>query len=100
MSVRMIRRRALEAGIKTEIGCHTFGATGITAYLKNGGWLEIAHQTAAHESVAHGWGFCGRRLEMNKYYLISKPHNLVLRRCSSNSSCVEILFLPRSTHLE
>jgi hypothetical protein len=53
MSGRMIRRRALATGIKTEIGCHTFRATGITAYFKNGGWLEIAHQTAAHESVAH-----------------------------------------------
>jgi hypothetical protein len=31
-------------GIKTEIGCHTFRATGITAYLKNGGKLEIAQQ--------------------------------------------------------
>ena len=47
---RMIRRRALSAGIKTEIGCHTFRATGITAYLKNGGRLEIAQQMAAHES--------------------------------------------------
>jgi integrase len=47
---RMIRRRALEAGIETEIGCHTFRATGITAYLKNGGKLEIAQQMAAHES--------------------------------------------------
>jgi integrase len=48
---RMIRRRALAAGIKTEIGCHTFRATGITAYLKNGGKLEIAQQMAAHESA-------------------------------------------------
>ena len=47
---RMIRRRALLAGIKTEIGCHTFRATGITAYLKNGGRLEVAQQMAAHES--------------------------------------------------
>jgi integrase/recombinase XerD len=47
---RMIRRRALAAGIKTEIGCHTFRATGITAYLRNGGKLEIAQQMAAHES--------------------------------------------------
>ena len=47
---RMIRRRALTAGIKTEICCHTFRATGITAYLKNGGRLEIAQQMAAHES--------------------------------------------------
>jgi integrase len=38
------------AGIRTRIGCHTFRATGITAYLKNGGKLEIAQQMAAHES--------------------------------------------------
>ena len=48
---RMIRRRAAQAGIQTEIGCHTFRATGITAYLKNGGRLEIAQQMAAHESA-------------------------------------------------
>jgi integrase/recombinase XerD len=48
---RMIRRRALAAGIETEIGCHTFRATGITAYLKNGGKLEIAQRMAAHESA-------------------------------------------------
>jgi hypothetical protein len=45
----MIRRRAAEAGIKTEIGCHTFRAPGITSYLKNGGKLEIAQQMANHE---------------------------------------------------
>jgi site-specific recombinase XerD len=48
---RMIRRRAENAGIKTEIGCHSFRATGITAYLKNGGKLEIAQQMANHESA-------------------------------------------------
>jgi integrase/recombinase XerD len=47
---RMIRRRARATGIKTKIGNHTFRATGITAYLKNGGKLEIAQQIAAHES--------------------------------------------------
>jgi integrase/recombinase XerD len=36
----MIRRRAKAAGIAAEIGCHTFRATGITAYLANGGALE------------------------------------------------------------
>ncbi len=46
----MIRRRASGAGIKTLIGCHTFRATGITAYLTNGGKLEVAQQMAAHES--------------------------------------------------
>jgi len=42
----MIRRRAAGAGIKTLIGCHTFRATGIAAYLKNGGKLEVAQQMA------------------------------------------------------
>ncbi len=47
---RMIRGRAKAAGIKTKLGCHTFRATGITAYLENGGTLEHAQQIAAHES--------------------------------------------------
>jgi site-specific recombinase XerD len=48
---RMIRRRAGDAGIKTTIGCHTFRATGITEYLRNGGKLEVAQQMANHESA-------------------------------------------------
>lgn len=48
---RMIRRRALAAGIETKIGCHTFRATGITEYLRNGGKLEVAQQMANHESA-------------------------------------------------
>ncbi len=48
---RMIKRRAKDARIETAIGCHTFRATGITAYLRNGGRLEIAQQMAAHESA-------------------------------------------------
>ena len=36
----MIRRRAVAAGIATKLGNHSFRATGITAYLKNGGTLE------------------------------------------------------------
>src|ERR1017187_9268722 len=47
----MVRRRAAGAGIATKIGNHTFRATGITAYLKNGGKLEVAQQMAAHESA-------------------------------------------------
>jgi integrase/recombinase XerD len=52
---RMIRRRAAAIGIKTEIGCHTFRATGITAYLKNGGRrgrAEPARQGGAQASHA------------------------------------------------
>jgi site-specific recombinase XerD len=48
---RMIRRRADDAGIMTRIGCHTFRATGITEYLRNGGKLEVAQQMANHESA-------------------------------------------------
>jgi site-specific recombinase XerD len=47
---RMIRRRAIAAGIKTRIGNHSFRATGITQYLRNGGRRELAQQMAAHES--------------------------------------------------
>jgi site-specific recombinase XerD len=47
---RMIRRRAVAVGIHAPIGNHTFRATGITAYLANGGALEHAQEMAAHES--------------------------------------------------
>ncbi|CPF80233.1 phage integrase family protein [Burkholderia pseudomallei] len=47
----MVRRRALAAGIGTKIGNHTFRATGITAYLKNGGTLENAAAMANHAST-------------------------------------------------
>ncbi len=46
----MIKRRAIAAGLSLRIGNHTFRATGITAYLENGGTLEHAQQIAAHES--------------------------------------------------
>jgi len=46
----MVRRRAAAAGILAPIGNHTFRATGITAYLANGGALEHAQSMAAHES--------------------------------------------------
>jgi site-specific recombinase XerD len=47
----MIGRRAAAAGISTKIGNHTFRATGITAYLKNGGTLEKAAAMANHSST-------------------------------------------------
>lgn len=48
---QMIRRRAAAADISTKVGNHTFRATGITAYLKNGGTLEKAAQMANHAST-------------------------------------------------
>jgi len=50
-ALAMIRRRAAAAGIATKLGNHSFRATGITAYLKNGGKLEVAQQMANHEST-------------------------------------------------
>jgi integrase/recombinase XerD len=47
----MIQRRALAAGVRTKISCHSFRATGITTYLQNGGKLEVAQQMAGHESA-------------------------------------------------
>jgi integrase len=44
------RRRTAEAGFKTKLGCHTFRATGLTAYLEVGGTLENAQAMVAHES--------------------------------------------------
>jgi len=47
----MIQRRTTAAGIGTKVGNHSFRATGITAYLKNGGTLEKAAVMANHAST-------------------------------------------------
>lgn len=49
--LRMVKRRAKSAEVSDRICCHTFRATGITAYLENGGTLEGAQAIAAHESA-------------------------------------------------
>ncbi len=49
-ALRMIKRRAKAAGLAPAVSCHTFRATGITAYLENGGTIENAQAIAAHES--------------------------------------------------
>ena len=49
-ALRMIKRRCKTVGLPPKICCHTFRATGITAYLDNGGTLEHAQAIAAHES--------------------------------------------------
>ena len=48
--LRMIKRRVKAAGLPDSTRCHTFRATGITAYLENGGTVEKAQAIAAHES--------------------------------------------------
>jgi integrase len=61
----MTRRRAQSAGIKTKIGNHSFRATGITAYLKNGGTLEKAAAMANHASTRTTQLYDRRRDEMS-----------------------------------
>jgi len=46
----MIKRRAKAAALPYSTCCHTFRATGITAYLENGGTLEHAQTIVNHES--------------------------------------------------
>jgi site-specific recombinase XerD len=46
----MVKRRARAAGLPDGVCNHTFRATGITAFLENGGTVEKAQQIAAHES--------------------------------------------------
>jgi site-specific recombinase XerD len=49
-ALRMVKRRAKVAGLPDSTCCHTFRATGITAYLDAGGTIENAQAIAAHES--------------------------------------------------
>ncbi len=49
--LRMVKRRAKRAGIASRVCCHTMRATGITAYLENGGSVEHAQNIANHESI-------------------------------------------------
>jgi len=48
--LRMIKRRVADADLPASTCCHTFRATGITAYLDNGGTIENAQSIAGHES--------------------------------------------------
>jgi integrase/recombinase XerD len=49
-AIRMVKRRGRRLNLPPGLCCHTFRATGITAYLENGGTIEKAQQIAAHES--------------------------------------------------
>jgi integrase/recombinase XerD len=49
-ALNMVKRRARTAGLSPRVCCHTFRATGITAYLEEGGTIEKAQRIACHES--------------------------------------------------
>ena len=40
-ALKMIKRRAPKVGLPAEICAHSFGGTGITEYLRNGGDVEL-----------------------------------------------------------
>lgn len=61
----MTRRRARAADIETKVLNHTFRATVITAYLKNGGTLEKAAAMANHASIKTTQLYDRRRDEMS-----------------------------------
>ena len=61
----MVQRRARTAGLARRIGNHTFRATGITAYLKNGGTLEKAAAMANHASTRTTQLYDRRRDELS-----------------------------------
>lgn len=51
--LRMLKARAEEAGFDPDrVCCHTFRGTGITAYLENGGRLEVAQHIAGHADAS------------------------------------------------
>ena len=47
---RMVKRRVTAAELGVAANCHTFRASGITAYLLNGGTLERAQAIARREN--------------------------------------------------
>ena len=49
--LKMIKRRAQAVGLPETIGCHSFRATAITIYRKNGGTLNGAQELAGHKQV-------------------------------------------------
>jgi integrase len=51
--LRMVKARADKAGFDPRrVCCHTFRGTGITAYLENGGKLEVAQHIAGHSDAS------------------------------------------------
>jgi integrase/recombinase XerD len=51
MALKMVKRRAKDAGFGEEVCNHSFRGTGITDYLRNSGTLEIAARIAGHAST-------------------------------------------------
>ena len=83
----MIQRRSKSGEIATKIGNHTFRATGVTAYLKNGGTLEKAAQMANHASTRTTQLY-DRRAEEVKWTPFVGPRTVHIKVESRLLSCL------------
>lgn len=75
---------AAEVTIKIE--CHSFRATGIIEYLRNGGRLKVAQQMANHESSLTT-GFYDRRSDQILLDEVVPPSFMSAGRNRMKSSC-------------
>src|SRR5436853_5738539 len=83
--LRMVKRRAMAAGLPASTCCHTFRATGITAYLEAGGTIENAQAIAASRralaSSTTGPAMKSRLMRWNGLrYSPSQPAKFAARR--------------------
>ena len=49
---RLVQARARACGLEKRVCCHSFRATGITAYMNAGGALDIAQRIAGHSELS------------------------------------------------
>lgn len=85
---RMIKRRVRGGGVRTRISCHTFRATGITAYLKNGGrsrWPNEWRATPTQRPPGSTTGAPMRFLSMKSNGLRFELIRTYIMRCRSDT---------------
>lgn len=82
--LEMIKRRARQAGLPGDkICCHTARATGITAFLLEGGTIEAAQRIAAHESPRTTSLYYAQRIVMRSRFRNCLPvRSLALVYCT------------------
>jgi len=92
----MIGRRVAATGIATKLGNHSFRATGITAYLKNGGTLEKAAAMANHASTRATQLYDRRRDEVS----LDEVERIVIYRVAMplTATSLELIFDLQLTH--
>ncbi|MFO0941564.1 MAG: tyrosine-type recombinase/integrase [Pirellulales bacterium] len=84
-ALRMVKRRALEAGVSSNICCHTFRATGITAYLENGGTRSECRPLQHMRALGRQSSMTGR--PMQSHLMRSRESNLI--NCLQNQRIID-----------